>query len=650
MIRTPHHPTATPPTAATNQTSSHHRSTGDDTGSSSSSKQKHQGRIQRRRRQRQRARRSPFVVVAWRKFMSIIEHICIIADRTLIQLGIYKILLSGEKTTSNDEYNEQSGNNRRRRTTRMNDNDNKQWEVQKSKRIEYIVQQIQYQNSGASTMDAGTTPVDGLWEVRELALTRGGLLNDAYRQVLWPYLLGISPSSSLTSPLPSTKSRRTTDGTTSSSSSPSAFSSSLSPAVRSPLTMTKLSNDNTATGGPNRGDKDSGRSTARILNNILEVPSDEGGGPGEGGTGEDKNSSERHIDGCIDLIRRDAGRSVVFRYTVVVEDDLGGGAGGGTDSRTVSSIMSAAPSYATQRLARVLENVIRDGKKYDSSSTSAIPGGRWSTVDSGPLHYYQGLHDIAGVILHTLDYDVVLTRHILGQVCRTYLRDATRENFTKVTWMLNMFVPPLIRTVDPNLYEIVVEYAQVDLATVCLPWVITWFTHDLHDPDTASRLIDTFISSHPMLPMYMSVALITHPAFQDGITNADYNDAAAMFMLIKKMPLLLRHFGGRPRPDDNEFEEDGRGIVALQEVLEDALAIMYVPNVVCSEASSGNMLVQQKTVNSIFLTHGFSLLICFHHQLKWSDSRHLCIKHQVSVPTAIVNESCRSKDSFTTGT
>jgi len=490
----------------------------------------------------------------WLWMMTIFESICLKLDRIFIQWGVYDFLLPKEE--DDDDYDRflwlrsNTSSSRRRKTKKKKSQQNndttgitKQSEQRKAQRIESIIEQMQQQHQQQQQRHgiiANTCTVN-IWEVRELALTQGGLQNDSYRQSLWPYLVGISSS-------PSTSDHHRGEAN-----------------IAPPSMQSKAITNN------NDADDDDVEST-HVLNNILDVPQQD-------------QENERHIDSCIDLIRRDAGRSVVFRYTVSVEEETMMGANDGNcggdnnnrDTRTVSSVLSAAPSYAQKRLVQVLEGVIRDGKKSNNTS----------------LHYYQGLHDIAGVVLHTLDYDVPLAKQVLSQVCKTHLKDATRESFGNVTWMLKTFLPPLIRHIDFQAYQIIVEYAQVDLATVCLPWVITWFTHDLHDPDTASRLVDIFISSHPILPMYLSAALITHPAFQNEILQADYNDPAAMFLLMKRMPLALRHLSNPEVADgatdttalgqntnivhnngQDENNHTSRCTVPLQEVLEDALAIM----------------------------------------------------------------------------
>ena len=105
----------------------------------------------------------------------------------------------------------------------------------------------------------------------------------------------------------------------------------------------------------------------------------------------EENKSE--VEANIDLIRRDAGRSVIFRFSIT-------------------------PPYAGERLAQVLENTIKQ--------------------ENLSLHYYQGLHDIAGVVLYNMDYQVDATTRILKQISHSHLRDAMRENFANINWFLRV--------------------------------------------------------------------------------------------------------------------------------------------------------------------------------------------------------------------
>mmetsp|Transcript_53743 Transcript_53743/g.61124 ORF Transcript_53743/g.61124 Transcript_53743/m.61124 type:complete len:514 (+) Transcript_53743:116-1657(+) len=321
-----------------------------------------------------------------------------------------------------------------------------------------------------------------LWELRELALSDGGLLRAKYRQKAWPKLVGLKEDD-----IPELELCRTR------SASPSSVST------------------------------------------LDDIPSSEWF-PASNGIIMDEEEKKSEIEANFDLIRRDSGRSVIFRYNEI------------QNNNNISNT-SITPPYASERLVQVLENTIRQ--------------------ENTSLHYYQGLHDIAGVVLHNMDYQVDATTQILKQISHSHLRDAMRENFVNINWFLSVFLPPLVEKVDPYVHYSL-QVAQVDLATICLPWMITWFTHDIHDPEIAGRLIDAFLSGHPLMPVYFAVALITHPILKKDLVHADCDDPASIFMLIKTMPLKIKTTQKGTTPNQQE-----RYItVSLQEVLEDSISMM----------------------------------------------------------------------------
>lgn len=317
-----------------------------------------------------------------------------------------------------------------------------------------------------------------LWELRELALSEGGLLQAQYRQQAWPKLVGLTNDDFV----------------------PDLVLSNSH--AESPVSKRSMDENDAKW-------------------NYV-------------GSSETKlEEKPEMMEASVDLIRRDAGRSVIFRYNNYAYDNE-----------------SITPPCASERLAQVLENVVRHG--------------------NASLHYYQGLHDIAGVILHNMDYQVDPTTQILRRISHSHLRDAMRENFSNIDWFLCVLLPPLVEKVDPYVHY-ALQMAQVELATICLPWMITWFTHDIHHPETAGRLIDAFLSGHPLMPIYFAIALITHPILKKDLLRADCEDSASVFMAIKSMPSRLKTAdkGNRASAHDQHQE-----YVSLQEVLEDCISIM----------------------------------------------------------------------------
>ena len=187
---------------------------------------------------------------------------------------------------------------------------------------------------------------------------------------------------------------------------------------------------------------------------------------------------------------------------------------------------------------------------------------------------------MAGVILYHMEYASHSTCLILQRISQSHLRDAMRENFGNVTWLLSVLLLPLVEKVDPMVHY-VLRLSQVELSNVCLPWIITWFTHDIYNPMASGRLVDAFLSGHPLLPMYFAVALLTHPLLKQDIValipEADDEycevDPATMFSVVKELPKSIVH---DDYPTKRINGPGRRTRVPVFELLEDAISIMYV--------------------------------------------------------------------------
>ncbi|GMI08656.1 hypothetical protein TrLO_g12650 [Triparma laevis f. longispina] len=138
-------------------------------------------------------------------------------------------------------------------------------------------------------------------------------------------------------------------------------------------------------------------------------------------------------------------------------------------------------------------------------------------LSSNPsLHYYQGFHDIVSIFLITLQ-NPELTGACLGRVTGRHLGDAMGRDFGGLIEGMMFCVMPLIEVVDKKIAEFI-RRSEVE-PFFLLSWLITWFSHDIKNLETASRLVDAFISSHQLLPIYVSVALIK--SRRDVILNTE---------------------------------------------------------------------------------------------------------------------------------
>ena len=184
------------------------------------------------------------------------------------------------------------------------------------------------------------------------------------------------------------------------------------------------------------------------------------------------------------------------------------------------------------------------------------------------LKYYQGYHDIASIFLIALggggsplsnekDQDSVqaiagsigldLPSRVLAQLSESHLRDAMRSNFMELQTALKLTLFPLISAFDSEVHN---HLWQCDMAPFfCLSWVITWFAHDIRDTALVTRLFDAFLVSHPLFPIYMSVAMVCHPLNRIEILTTEC-DFAEVHQVLAALPKNSSMVGWKFRPGD----------------------------------------------------------------------------------------------------
>lgn len=69
-----------------------------------------------------------------------------------------------------------------------------------------------------------------------------------------------------------------------------------------------------------------------------------------------------------------------------------------------------------------------------------------------------------------------------------------------------------------------------------LPWVITWFAHQLTRFEDAARLFDVLLVSHPLFSLYVSAAVVIEARQQVLKCDCDFG---TMHGLLSKLPLSM---------------------------------------------------------------------------------------------------------------
>ncbi|CAI5712525.1 unnamed protein product [Hyaloperonospora brassicae] len=119
------------------------------------------------------------------------------------------------------------------------------------------------------------------------------------------------------------------------------------------------------------------------------------------------------------------------------------------------------------------------------------------------LFYFQGYHDIVSVFLLTLGHSKTTLR-VLQNVSETYHRESMRSGLEPVMSMTRLLFP-LLHAADELLFQHLHESGVEPY--FALPWMITWFAHQLQHFGDVARLFDVFLVTHPLFSLYVSAAV-----------------------------------------------------------------------------------------------------------------------------------------------
>lgn len=200
----------------------------------------------------------------------------------------------------------------------------------------------------------------------------------------------------------------------------------------------------------------------------------------------------------------------------------------------------------------------------------------WTLVKSykcDRLRYYQGFHDVACIFLSVLgggknasrmlaygpteglaaDMGLDLAAEALLRISESHLRDCLKTNFSQLQAALRLTLFPLLAKLDPGVHDHL--YAAEMEPYFCLSWVITWFAHEIRDTDLVKRLFDVFMVSHPLMPIYMAVAMVIHPLNRREVLECEC-DFSLLHQCLTGLPKNSSMVGWKYRPGDGFVSDD----------------------------------------------------------------------------------------------
>ena len=202
-----------------------------------------------------------------------------------------------------------------------------------------------------------------------------------------------------------------------------------------------------------------------------------------------------------ELVSRDVGRAVYFRYPIT-EATRGRNSGNEKDE-----YIESGQSMLTKIILSTISSSVSSGTEQR-------------------LNYFQGFHDVASVIFVNMVREPQLGSAILERIAQSHLRDAMKEDFSDISALLEVVFYPLLQKIDEKLHDYLILRELGP--TVFLTWMITLFSHDIHDSEISSRFFDAIIVSHPLMPLYLTVAILTHQNNRQQIFNTSSSEAAML--------------------------------------------------------------------------------------------------------------------------
>jgi TBC1 domain family member 20 len=168
------------------------------------------------------------------------------------------------------------------------------------------------------------------------------------------------------------------------------------------------------------------------------------------------------------------------------------------DERTVAADVSRSAQQYALLAEEELEEVRNEIREILGGALNAHAGG---------VHYYQGLHDVATAVA-LVDRKrprgtPAMGAAILERLVLFHLRDHTRKDLSSTMEMTAMFLE-LLTKVAPELGDALGRAPPF----YAVSWFMCLFLHDVRVLDVAVRLLDLFIASHPLMPIYVGAALV----------------------------------------------------------------------------------------------------------------------------------------------
>lgn len=200
---------------------------------------------------------------------------------------------------------------------------------------------------------------------------------------------------------------------------------------------------------------------------------------------------------------------------------------------------------ASYRLARVLDQAFHSSASASSSSHT-----------KQTHHYYQGLHDIASVLLLASNSNEVESLTLLQALMKCHLAPFTSTTMATTVKLLDV-AWRLLEIADRPLHHHLETSGIAGTPVFALSWLITWLSHDLRCFSNIAKVFDELIPGHPLLIVYVIVALMHSE--RDFIINVlSAEDPAPLFAALKRLPQRIAGEEGLHGDNENRLGNSAR--------------------------------------------------------------------------------------------
>lgn len=141
-----------------------------------------------------------------------------------------------------------------------------------------------------------------------------------------------------------------------------------------------------------------------------------------------------------------------------------------------------------------------------------IPPNSTTNINAAPprLYYFQGMYNIAAVLLITLE-SPSLSSLAMKKLVQSHFREYCAPTFANIQSAIRVLFMPLLKEVDISFHNLLLRNGINDPCAFVLPWIICWYANDISDYDVICRIFDVFLAGHALLPIYLAVSFVVHP-------------------------------------------------------------------------------------------------------------------------------------------